>query len=448
LPCATNRRIAFPPGLVGELAHHFYDTALRPVPEIAIAAALALTAGVIGRSFNISDSGLNLYIIVVARTGRGKEGAATAIDNFVHAVRRYLPTVDEFVGPANFASGPALIRALDKQHCFVSVLGEIGITIQRICDPNALGSSAMLKQALLDLYGKSGFKKILRSSVYSDADKNTKIVQAPNVTILGDTTPSNFYDALNSANIEEGLVPRFIVFEYAGERVRVNPHPYAPPPDELVKRFAELGGIAMRSEHGNLYTPITLTPSAQRLLDNYNERVDEIINNSGNSTADELWNRAHFKALKLAGLLAAAESPTNPVVTEEIANYAIETIDTEVSAMVSKFASGEFGFGDLRQESDVKRAIKDFLRAGKRRRKGYMVPNILLDLDVIPLTYLQRRLRPLSSFANDRRGSTLALSQTLKNMCDAGQLVQLSPIQVRERLNLTVPCYITGENWF
>src|SRR5690606_21901645 len=145
---------------------------------LPISAAIALVAGIIGRSYNISGTGLNQYIILLAKTGAGKEGAATGIENLVSAVRPIVPMVDRFIGPSAFASGQALIKVLDEQPCFVSILGEFGLTLQQLCDPRANSAQVMLRKVLLDLYNKSGWNKVLRSSVYSDTSKNTKLIRS------------------------------------------------------------------------------------------------------------------------------------------------------------------------------------------------------------------------------------------------------------------------------
>lgn len=180
------------PGLVGELTEYFMSTATRPVYEIALAAALALMAGIAARSYNVSETGLNLYIILLAKTGSGKEGAAQGIEKLINAVRPQIPAIDGFIGPAIFSSGQALIKMLGDKPCFLSVLGEFGLTLQQMSHPRASSAEKALKRVLLDLYNKSGKKDMLRGSVYSDTDKNTKVVQSPAVTILGESTPETF----------------------------------------------------------------------------------------------------------------------------------------------------------------------------------------------------------------------------------------------------------------
>ena len=135
----------FPPGLVGDLSRYFYATAIRPVPEVALAAALAITAGVCGRSYNISGAGLNQYIVLLAKTGSGKEGALSGIDRLLAAVRPQLPMVDQFLGPAVFSSGQALIKVLSERPCFASVLGEFGLTLQQLSDHRANASQPEMR---------------------------------------------------------------------------------------------------------------------------------------------------------------------------------------------------------------------------------------------------------------------------------------------------------------
>ncbi len=437
-------RLAYPPGFVGELARYFHASAIRPVPEIALVSALALVAGVVGRSYNISGTGLNLYLILLANTGSGKEEAARSIDRIIAAARTKVPMADRFVGPAVFASGQALVRVLDTKPCFVSVLGEFGVTLQQLCDPRAPGPTMMLKKVLLDLYSKGGFNQILRESVYSDHEKNTKIIQAPNVTILGESTPDIFYGGLDSSHILEGLVPRFSIVEYNGPRPARNHNAFTPPPESLIDQLADLLAIALTTQQNNTFSAVPIDPGAQALLDSLDKKADGIINGTDSDVDRHLWNRAHLKALKLSALIAVGCNPREPVVTTEHAQWAIAFVEREVGSVAAKYRSGEVGGGENKQESELKLAVRDYLMMQPAGRENYKVPSVLLTEPFIPYGYLRRRLRGVQSFKNDRRGPTVALQALLDSLVKSEELVLVNPRETAERWRLSTAVYAVG----
>lgn len=439
--------VSLPPGLVGEIAQYIHQTAIRPVPEIALAAAIAVTAGVCGRSYNISGSGLNQYIILLAKTGAGKEGATTGIDNLIASVRPQVPMVDQFIGPSAFASGQALIKVLDERPCFVSVLGEFGLTLQQLCDPRANAPQVMLKKVLLDLYSKSGWNKVLRSSVYSDTDKNTKIVQAPNVTILGESTPETFFEGLDIHHIAEGLIPRFSVVEYTGPRPPRNRNANQPPAPQLAQRFSDLVAVSLTTANNGTCANVQLDTPAMALMDSFDTKADAQINGAGNDVEMQLWNRAHLKALKLSAIIAVGVNPHAPVVTEAIAQWAITFVEKDVGIMATRFKTGEVGVGDHRHEMDIRRAVENYLGMNATQRLQYKVPKSLLSEPIVPFHYLRRKLRLLSAFKNDNRGVARALEDSLKDMVKAEILRVVPPQQALEKFGVTSELYVLGATW-
>lgn len=439
--------VSLPPGLVGEVAQYIYQTAIRPVPEIALGAAIAITAGVCARSYNISGSGLNQYLILLAKTGAGKEGAVTGIDNLIAAIRPQVPMVDQFIGPSAFASGQALIKVLDDRPCFVSVLGEFGLTLQQLCDPRASSPQIMLKKVLLDLYSKSGWNKVLRSSVYSDTDKNTKIVQAPNVTILGESTPESFFEGLDSTHIAEGLIPRFSVIEYTGPRPPRNRNANQPPSQQLVARFSELVAVSLTTANNGTCANVQMESTAIQLLDEFDAKADGMINAAGSDVDMQLWNRAHLKALKLAAVIAVGCNPHAPVVTPDIARWSIDFVERDVAVMTTRFQRGEVGVGDHRHEVDIRKAVENYLAMSESQRLQYKTPKSLLNQPVVPFHYLRRKLRLLSAFKNDRRGVARALEESLKDMVKAEILRQVPPQQAMEKFGVTTELYVKGPTW-
>jgi hypothetical protein len=432
-----------PPGVVGEMAAYFYASSVRPVPEIAVSAAIAMTAGIVGRAFNISNTGLNQYLILIARTGSGKEGAASAIERLVAAARSKVPMIDEFIGPSAFASGQALIRRLDKQPSFVSVLGEFGLTLQQICSPQASSSQIMLRKCLLDLYAKSGKDATLRETTYSDTEKNTKMVKSPNVTLLGETTPETFFEGLSSSHISEGLIPRFLVVQYDGPRPPTNEQAGFGPPPGLLGRFIDLVVLALTAQNQNVYADVKIDDEAKVLLAQFDKRSDAEINRADQDVEHQLWNRAHLKALKLAGVLAVGCNAYSPVVTVDIARWALDFVKRDIGTVLKRFKSGDVGQGDSKLGADLRRLIDTYLVQQSPRT----VDRKIHAAGIIPLNYLIQRTHNLSAFKQDRRGAHRALKETIATMQEGGLLVELTPADLFQRFSYRGRCWMVTNEW-
>lgn len=438
----------FPPGLIGEMADYVFSSAIRQVPEVGLAAAIALGAGIAGRHYNTSATGLNQYLILLAATGAGKEGAAGGIDSLITAIRGQVPMADDFIGPGTFASGQALTRAIDKCNSFVSIMGEIGLTLQQICDKRAGSHQIQLRKVLLDLFAKSGWNKTLRPSVYSDVEKNTGLVRAPCVSILGESTPGRFYDVLDAEHVAEGLLSRFLVLEYLGLRPPENPNPFQPPGPQLVARLVSLCQKVVAMRHNETCYNVQTDTWGQKIMGEFNAFADDKINNGDNELVKQLWNRAHLKALKLAGLVAVGCAPDAPVVTKEIADWSIALVQRDVGTMVSKFDKGDIGQGDHRCESEVRSAVVKYEAMTEKQRSKYNVSRLLHDKGrVVPFAFLKQFLGMRATFRNDRRGAVVALDVALKDMVRAGILSQIPPEQAMKELGVAGVVYYRGESW-
>lgn len=446
-PAPTQGAFTPPPGIVGELARYIYSSTVRPVHEVALVTAIGLVAGVVGRSYNISNTGLNQYILLLARTGSGKEGMAKSISKLFAAVRPQVPMADDFIGPGAFASGQGLIRTLDARPCFVSVLGEFGLTLQAMNDPRAPANMTILRKVLLDIYAKSGWEDVLHSTAYSDLEKNTKHVQAPNVTILGESTPETFYDGISSSDIADGLIPRFHVVEYVGKRPPRNKAAGMPPSAALTKAFADLCGIALTTRQNNTCAAVQIAPDALALMDAFDVECDDGVNDSINAGESQLWNRAHIKVLKLAGLIAVGCNPHAPVVTTEIAEWAIDFTRRGSEQIMSRFNVGDVGSGEGKQGADLRRAIKEYFKHDAKTLQTYKCKPEWQKAGLIPYAYLVVRLSRVASFYNDRQGAARSLRNQLETMVAAEMLGVVTPLEAQAKFKARQALYYLGPLW-
>jgi hypothetical protein len=439
----------YPSGLMGEIANYIYNTAQRPIHEAGIAASIGLMAGITGRAYNVSHTGLNQYLVLLAGTGSGKEGMASGISRLLLASRETIPMADSFIGPGVFASGQAILKILPEKPCFVSLLGEIGLTLQQICDPRANGANKMLLRVLLDLYSKSGHGEVLHPMVYSDNTKNTLAVHSPCVTILGESTPSEFFDNLSLNQITQGLIPRFSILEYCGRRPGRNRNSGMPPHPHLVEKINALILSSMSVQQNNQTATVLLSSDAQRLMDDFDEAADSQMKNANLEIELQLWNRAHLKALKLSALIAIGHNIHDPVVSKADAEWAISFVRGDVESILNRFSDGAIGSGEERLEHEVVAAIKAYSQMPhSTKMKTYCVSKELVKYPaLIPYNYLRRKCMRLAAFKNDRRGESRALQEVLNQMVDADVLIQVSPRHLAEKYGTRAKCYQRSTAW-
>lgn len=441
--------IIVPPGLLGEVAQFIYAAAPRPVPEIALAGAIGLMAGICGRAYNISNTGLNQYILLLAKTGMGKEGMRSGIDKLIKAVELQVPVIHEFIGPSHIASGQALDKYIHKKsQCFVSILGEFGLMLQSMSSVRANPHEVKLKKALLELYNVSGHSDVYRASIHADLEKNTEVTHSPAFSILGESTPHHFYAALNEEMITEGLLPRFMFIEYNGIRPELNEnHNAIKPPFQLVERFAQLAANCATLMHSKKVINIQFTPEALEIANKFDHYATSLINNTEDEVVLNLWNRAHLKAIKFAGLIAVGCNMIYPKIEVEYLNLAIKMVKDDIKALSTRFESGEIGSNssETKQISDIGKAIKQYLETDWEKIKKYCTHQVLHGARVIPYSYLSKRLIAQASFRNDRTGATNALKRTIQVLVDSDKLRELSKVELADKFGTTQRAFMVSD---
>lgn len=417
----------YPAGLVGDVARYIYGAAPRPVHEIALAGALALVAGLVGRHYNIQGSGLNLYVVLLAHTGRGKEAAPDGIEAIVEAVSKSMPNIQGFMGPGAFASGQGLTRALDKSPCMLSMLGEFGHLLRRVTDHRASPADVAMRQMLLALFSKSGKGKTLRGTAYSDVEKNTKDIVSPSLTFLGDTTPEAYYSCFTSGLVGEGLIPRFLSITYDGPRVATNLARMTAVPQPLIDRLASLVSSVLNMMQSNTFAEVIMTSAAQAKDNEFDALCDAKINEAGSDGMAEVWNRAHLKVRRVAAVIAVGKNHMSPVIEMDDYLWAERLVRQDIETITHRVATGDVGEGESRRAPEVERAIKDYVVMPKEKKvKTYMVQAAIVDHPhLIPYTYFRRRFKNHSSFANHPRGLVAAIKDALQDAMDLGILQKM-----------------------
>ena len=431
-------RETFPPGLIGDTAHFIMRSAPHPNADIALAASIALLAGLAGKAFNtFTHAGLNLYILMLASTGMGKEAANSGISKLIAAIAAKIPKATTFKGPM-LVSSAGLIKWLADNPSCVSVVGEFGYKLKALHSPRSSPNDELLKAVLLDLYGKSGSGNALDPMGYSDREKTTAPILSPAFSMLCESVPGVVKEALNEQAVTSGFIPRFLTFNIEGRRAQFQEDLIGTPPQELVERLAALAAHCLDANSLNRVHVVATTDEAKSLLRNFNHWITDQINGSSSEIYRELWSRAYLKALKLASLCAVAIRFEDPTVTIDEVNWAAGMVERQTRQLLAQFESGEIGQAagnESRQQDEVLRCIYEYVNEPFERFEKYGVTFDMHSHAVFTQTYLSRRVCKLPTFRDDRIGPTGALKRTIHALLDGDEIREMPRTQVEQQFS-------------
>jgi hypothetical protein len=291
------------------------------------------------------------------------------------------------------------------------------------------------------LYSKSGPEAFVGGIAYSDQEKNVKSANGIAYSMVGDSTPGTFREALTQDMMEDGFMSRFTVIEYDGERPSENPNPQAALPECLTTWFSELVAQSISLERNNKFQLVNREPGAEGLLGAFNLECDANIKQAGeDESRRQMWNRAHLKALRIAALLAVADNYLNPTIGERHAEWAISIVRRDVSVFSSRLQSGDIGSDDKSREDKVLSLCREYLI--KEPSASYKVKPVLRQNHIIPRKYLTVRTASLPAFKSHKQGSTTALEQTLRSLCSNGYITKCAGPDMVRTYNEHGECYM------
>lgn len=428
--------LGLPPGFAGTVAQFIYETSYYPVTEVAISAALGFLAGVCGRAYRThTGKDLALYIILVARSGSGKDGIHDGIQRLVEEAA--VPGAEKFIRIANFASGPALHKALLVQPGFLYLQGEFGRKLKGMATPSNAPMQE-LRTVMTDAYAK----RFLEAKTYSGTENSLPGVACPALSFLGETTPGTFLESLTPDMMEDGFMSRFLVITYSGERPSPN--------DQRDARFdgQDLEDLRRLLRRTLPYQMPLNAPqpgivgfannSAEEKLRMFELDCNERLRASDDESVRQTFNRAHLKALKVACLLAVADNPEHPLIDLSHATWAKSLVKRDIEAFEANKRTGDIGISDHTRAKKVLSLIHDYL--SKPPAPSHRVPKGMREVGVFPRAYLQHCISSSRAFLTGL-GCTANLNATLKNLEDDGHIMSISSLAAGENWGFHGKCY-------
>lgn len=424
---------SFPDGLVGDVAEFIYHNAYYPNETIALVAAIGLLAGIMGRSYNVRGSGLNLYLLLLAPTGTGKEAISEGISRLMTAVAKLQDKARLFRGPGELVSAPGLIKWLARLEnpSAYSVIGEFGFMLQTMTGKNPNPNMKSLKGVLLKLYHKSGFGAEFDDTAYSEKDNNPGVLKSPAYTLIGEGTPASVYNWLDVSNIADGFLSRFNIFETNAPRPYLNEQRITEPSDRLVAKLAALvanaHSIAQRMTNSGDVCNVRLMPDAEQSLASLERETTDYMNRTDGEATKQLWNRALIKTRRLAAIVAVGRNIVEPVLTLADVRWAKAIVHGQTSSLIGKFENGDVGEivgNEHKQEQAVLRCIAEYLFSPSGRFASYGLTPKMYEMASFTQTFISKRVRNMPAF-DDGISPTKAIERTLQRLTVAGTITPL-----------------------
>jgi hypothetical protein len=428
---AGNEGIPWPPGVAGHIARFIYESSYLSVKEVSIAATLGFLAGVCGKGWTIPLSGLNTYVILIAKSGIGKEGMHQGISFLVKAVTEKLPIFSNFVDFRDMASGPALTKACSENPCFLNVVGEWGKKLRRMAIETS-GPMDTLRTAMINLYQKSGPSAIVGGIRYSQADKNIQSISGVSYSMVGESTPETFYQSLTEDMMEDGFLSRFVCIEYNGDRPMANPNIIQKPNDGLIELLAKIGTHADRTSK-SLQSVISVqrTAEAARMINDFDNECRIKINATRDNSQRHMWNRASLKAQRIAALLAVLENFMFPCIIPEQVTWGMEVIRRDIDIMGRHITEGDVGVSDTSREKKILNIIDYYF--ANALSPTYANQQKFKVAGMIAYKYIQQHVGSSTAFKSAKMGTQHALNAALKSLIDSGNILELPKAEVGKR---------------
>lgn len=194
-------------GLIGEITQWILDTSRAPVPEFATIAAITFLAAFFGRRYvTPSGLGLNIYMVGIAGPGFGKDHPRRAIEMLGHTSQ-----MSWLIGPNDVTSDSAIEKTVRRRPCFVMPFDEVGVLFQGMTGRNAQSWSRSIRKSLLELYSRSTSVWTGKEKADDKKDSSGEPIWFPTVSMLGMSTPPEFYAGITESNFGDGFMARLTI---------------------------------------------------------------------------------------------------------------------------------------------------------------------------------------------------------------------------------------------
>jgi hypothetical protein len=322
-----------PEGILAEMVDYMVSTARRPQPLLSLGASLCALGALMGRKYR-TETNLrsNLYVVGIADSGSGKNHAREIVNELF-----FEAGLAAYLGGNKIASGAGLLTALHRQPALLLQIDEFGMFLSAAADrKRSPRHITEILDNMTELYTAAGSVFLGAEYANHDGRNERRDIVQPCLCVYGTTTPLHFWNALQSANVVDGSLARFIILptddDYPEEAVGCG---IRSAPQGLLERLrlvAESGGHKPAGNLAGLGAGITtgvepmtvhMAPEAADQFRGLACEVTRELRAARGTAHTALLARIGENAQKLALISAVSRDPVAPAIRADDAEWAI-----------------------------------------------------------------------------------------------------------------------------
>lgn len=388
------------PGLVGDVANWAKKRSFRYQPLFNLATGLSTVALCSRNNYIVDywDTPLQPYFLLIAPTAAGKE---SAMDSVFQVARR--------VG-----LGDNVIKGFQSYHAMLDTLATPPSTAMMLWDECARklksaarstgGPDYAIVTHLLEMYGKGA------SSVPGlPARKNAiKAIDYPFFSVMAAAQPLHLLEALTEAELQLGLVNRFILLDAGEKKPKSNTERDNIFPSRIEEQLLKFKALK-RPQKELPFRKIGF--ESARVLGIFKDFDEKCSDSAAEGGSSEIWGRANQNALICAGIVAIGVSQERPIITAEIADWATRFLTWTSDQWVRRVDQSSARNATERSSKFLERLITHTKEHIGRARGG--PERKLVARGLLPKSMLLRMSRYLRGRELDETLTTLILGDLI-----------------------------------
>lgn len=333
------------PGLVGEVTDWTAKFSFIQQPIFSLAVGLMAVAMATRNKYRIKvlHTPLQPYFMCVAPTSSGKGDAMKAMftiaerlglkDQCFKQSQSYHAMLDMLVHPPHTAVWLWEESALYLKHAARSVSSP----------------EHQVLSHMISMYGMAADKV-----PGIPARKNPiPALDHPFFCVVGFAQPPQLVESISNTDMSVGLVNRFLLFDAGEGMVRDNERRVTKFPTELEQKLKGFDKIKVaEGEFINIDYETTEAYDTINDLRTYQREAASKIDRG-----NDVWGRAHQNALIVAGIVAVGCNPREPVITEEIARWAVNFVCWSVDRWLTRIDQSSARSFTERNQKHIERLI-------------------------------------------------------------------------------------------